>query len=60
MHVFYFLTEMQFKCEIWGLKRRFSILLLPATAMIQNSPVTSPHSTYTHDMMASKEVMDKD
>ena len=51
---------MQFKCEIWGLKRRFSISLSPATDMIQNSLVTSLHSTFTHDMAASKEVVDKD
>ena len=49
---------MQFKCEIWGLKRRFSISLSPATDMKQNSLVTSFHST--HDMTASKEVVDKD
>ena len=34
--------------------------VLPATDMKQNSLVTSLHSTFTHDMMASKEVMDKD
>ena len=50
---------MQFKCEIWGLKRRFSISLLRATDIIQNSLVISLHSTLTHDMMASNEVMDK-
>ena len=51
---------MQFKCEIWGLKRRFSISLLPATDMKQNSLVTSLHSPFTHDITASKEVVDKD
>ena len=50
---------MQFKCEILDLKRRFSVSLLRATDIIQNSLVISLHSTLTHDMMTSKEVMDK-
>ena len=50
---------MQFKCEVWGLKRRFSVSLLRATDIIQNSLVISLHSTLTHDMMTSKEVMVK-
>ena len=57
----YVVTQMQFKCEIWGLKRRFRVSLLRAMDIIQNSLtlVTSLHSILTHDMMTSKEVMDK-
>ena len=55
----YVVTQMQFKCEIRGLKRRFSISLMRATDIIQNSLVISLHSTLTHDMMASEEAMDK-
>ena len=50
--------QMQFKCEIWGLKlSQFRISFLPATDMIPNSLVTS--HTFIHEMMASKEAMDK-
>ena len=62
MNVFYgicyVVTQMQFKCEIWGVKRRFRVSLLRATDIIQNLLVISLHSTLTHDIMTSKEVMD--
>ena len=55
----YVVMQMQFKCEIWGFKRRFGVSLLRATDIIQDSLVISLHSTLTHDMMTSKEGMDK-
>ena len=47
---------------MWNLRVKTLIqyFALPATDMEQNSLMTSLHSTFTHDMTASKDVVDKD